>query len=281
MQHLAKKQFPYEAVYREAERRFQRSSVADALRVLSSLVESRPGDSVLARDVGFSAMMWGRGDEAYTLFRRVAQARPFEPQNYLAMARCLTDMGKVDLATVWFEVALAGKWQQRFGKFRKIAVIEYVSLLRKVVSGDLKSSVTEFAKMRLRKLSAELHVKEVDLLVTIMWNTDGTDVDLHVTDPINETCNYQNPNTQLGGRLLGDIRQGFGPEMFWLKSARPGRYDISVNYFSQDANRTSTRTRVYATIYYRWGTKNERVTRRVVLLEKKKGLQKIQQLRFK
>ena len=60
-----------------------------ALKALSSLVEYRPGDLVLARDVGFSALDWGLGEQAYHLLRRVAESRPYEPQTYLALAHCL------------------------------------------------------------------------------------------------------------------------------------------------------------------------------------------------
>ena len=55
-----------------------------------------PGDVVLARDVAFSAMHWGLGGQAYPLLKRVAAARPFGPQIYLAIGQCLADLNHAD-----------------------------------------------------------------------------------------------------------------------------------------------------------------------------------------
>jgi uncharacterized protein YfaP (DUF2135 family) len=54
--------------------------------------------------------------------------------------------------------------------------------------------VPEFAAARLNSLTeqyAAKGTKSCDLVVIVGWNTDRTDVDLHVTDPAGEECNYQ------------------------------------------------------------------------------------------
>ncbi len=53
-----------------------------------------------------------------------------------------------------------------------------------------------------------------------------------------------------------------------LPNARHGKYDIQVKYFARDRSRASGRTRVLATIYEAWGTKQERVIRKAVTLTK-------------
>jgi hypothetical protein len=265
---LASKELDYDAISREAVRRLKKHGPADALCILSSLVESHPGDSGLARDVGFTAMEWGLGGEAYSLFRRVAVSRPYEPQTYQAMARCLTGMEQADLAIAYYEVALAGKWDEIVG-------MEYLHLLRRVAAGEFQTNVPDFARARLNSLSSQFDSDRTDLVVTIMWNTGGTDVDLHVTDPNGEECLYSHRQTKIGGRLTEDVTEGYGPEMFRLKQAVPGRYRIRVNYFSSDVNRTGTRTKVFATIYQGWGTQSERVTRKVVTLRTGKEMHDI------
>ena len=60
------------------------------------------------------------------------------------------------------------------------------------------------------------------------------------------------------------MTQGHGPEMFTLPKAAAGKYPVRVKYFAQDANRASTRTKVYATIYEGLGTPQEKVTRKTV-----------------
>jgi Uncharacterized protein conserved in bacteria (DUF2135) len=269
---LASKRFSYDAVTAEADRRAKKYGIADALRALSSLVENNPGDTVLARDVGFSAMQWGLGGEAYHLFRRVAKARPYEPQTYAAMARCLTDLHAADAAMVWYEVALAGQWDGRFGEFRRIAGIEYLQFLTQIKSGELKTSVPDYAAARLKTLAGEFGLGENDILVTITWNTDGTDVDLHVTEPNGETCFYKHTRTRRGGAITRDVTQGYGPEMYTIRHAEKGTYRIQAKYFASDANRLSTRTKVYATVYRHFGTPRQRVTRQVVTLKSGKEM---------
>lgn len=71
-----------------------------------------------------------------------------------------------------------------------------------------------------------------DLRVTLTWDTDGTDVDLWVTDPNGEKCFYQHRATKIGGSLDTDVTTGFGPETFTLSRCIKGRYLIEVHYYS-------------------------------------------------
>lgn len=56
-----------------------------------------------------------------------------------------------------------------------------------------------------------------------------------------------------------------------LKDATPGSFSVYVHFFSGDPKRTAVRTKVLATVYQRWGTPEERVTSREILLEAAKG----------
>ena len=70
----------------------------------------------------------------------------------------------------------------------------------------------------------------------------------------------------MGGALTQDVTTGYGPEMYTLPSAKPGTYRVRVNYFADDVSRATTRTKVYATIYQKWGSPQEEVIRKVVSL---------------
>jgi tetratricopeptide (TPR) repeat protein len=264
---LAKHDLDYDAITAEANARRARSSPADALKALSSLVEENPGDALLARDVGFSAMDLGLHAQAFHLFRRVAEARPHEPQTYRAMAQTLAQMGKLDLALAYYEIPLMGQWDPRFGDLRKIVELDYLRFLRGFTSGKAPSSVRDYARTRLDALATQIGLGRADVVVTITWNTDNTDVDLHVTEPSGEECFYSHRDTRSGGTLTQDVTQGYGPEMYVLRDAPKGRYDIRAHYFALDRNRASARTKVYATVFENWGTKNEKVSEKVVALE--------------
>jgi hypothetical protein len=272
---LKTKKLDYDSFSDEAQRRLNAYRPADALRAISSLVENNPGDGVLARDVAFSAIEWGLKGHAYHLFRRVANSRPFEPHTYRAMAQVLEKMGQVDLALVYYELGLIGQWNSRFGDFQRIHGIDYLRFLRRIVTGELTSNALDYATMRLESVQKAFDPGKLDILVALSWNTDGTDVDMHVIEPSGEKCYYQHPDTKIGGHLSRDVTQGYGPEMYTLANAKPGTYQIKAKYFASDANRASTRTKVSATIIQNWGTEQERILHKTVTLRYGKEMHEI------
>ncbi len=256
----------YEVIVDEAQRRLARHGPHDALRALSSLVEQSPGDVVLARDVAFSAMEWELAGHAYYLLRRVATLRPFEPQTYHALARCMEDLGNTDLALAYYEVCLAGQWDERYRDFHHIVAFDYLRLLRAIAAGQRQTAASDYAAAQFKSLAKEHARSSYGLVVIVGWNTDRSDVDLHVAEPTGEICSYNHTRTRQGGSITPDVTQGYGPEMYVLPKPEAGEYRVWAHYFASDANRASARTKVYATIYQDWGTAQEKVLRKTVTL---------------
>jgi hypothetical protein len=265
----------YASVTSETERRRKFVSVHDALKALSSLVECNPGNSEIMRDVGYTVMELGLDGHAYHLFYQVAKNRPFEPQTYCALGLVLTNMNNADLAVVFYEVALAGHWNPRYGDFRKIAILDYLHLLRSIEKKKYQVHFKEFAAERARSLALEVSEKNADLMVAITWNTDNTDIDLHINEPSGEECYYSNKMTRIGGAMSQDVTTGYGPEMYVLQKAPSGKYRISVHNYSDNNNRTGVRTTIYTTIYRNWGKAGEKLTRKKVVLQKVKELDQL------
>ena len=272
LEELSEQKPDYDTAVAEAEVRLKKYGPDDALKALSSMVERSPGDGVLARDIGFMAMSWGLHAQAFRLFTRVADARPYEPQTYRAMALSLAEAGEPDLALAYYEVALAGQWDERFGAFRQIVLQDYLRFLRRTPAKHYSRTVAEFAAARRDQVAKEVDVSEADIVVTITWNTDNTDVDLHVIEPSGEECYYSHNRTRSGGSLTRDVTQGYGPEMYVLPKAPAGNYQVRAKYFADDVNRASTRTKVYATITRNWGKPGEKTEQKVVTLETGKDM---------
>lgn len=272
---LASGELNYDVISAEANRRREKYGTADALKALSSLIEANPGDPVLARDVAYSAIHWGMGGHAFSLLQKVAAARPYQPQIYQALGQCLADLGNADLAMIYYEVAMHGQWHSRYQDFHQIATVEYLHLLQKIAAGELQSHAAEYANARLEALAQATDVDGSDLVIVMMWNTDRTDVDLHVREPSGEECFYKNRNTRAGGRVTRDVTEGFGPEMYWIHRAPRGKYQILANYFGTDTNRTQVRSKVYVTVYEMFGSKQERVTKHAVTLSENKEKREI------
>jgi hypothetical protein len=260
----------YDRTTAEAHRRRARYGGDDALRALSSLVANQPGDAALARDVAFSAVEWGLGGHAYHLLRRAA--RTFEPQTYYAMAHCLEQAGRADLAIIYYELAYGGQEETRRDDLREVVGPDYRRFLRRVAEGWTKSTLADFAKARLATLGSAGHGDTADLAVIILWNTDGTDVDLHVTNPDGEECYYAHPQTRSGGHISRDVTTGYGPEMYFQPDAGPGTYYVRAHYFATDVNRASSRTKVCALIYQGWGTADEKVALTAISLDSRSDM---------
>jgi hypothetical protein len=271
LRRLGSERLDYDAVTSQATSRLDGLGPADALRTLSSLIENNPGDAVLARDVAFSALEWGLSDQAYYLLKRVSEMRPDQPQTYQAMSHCLADTGNTDLAMIYYEIVLNATWDNRYLDVKKIVGVEYVDLLRRIERGELSSHAREYAVARLETMRGRVPVSRADLVITMMWNTDRTDVDLHVIEPTGEECYFEHPRTRMGGRMTRDVTEGFGPEMYTLEQAKAGDYRVLANYFGSDTNRSKVRSKVYITIYRNYGDpKRQWVEKKTITLAKQK-----------
>ena len=79
-------------------------------------------------------------------------------------------------------------------------------------------------------------VPKKDIKIILTWDTNGTDIDLHVKNPEGVDCYYGNKETDEGGRLDVDITDGYGPEVFTQSNATTGEYTVNIHYFSSNGH---------------------------------------------
>ncbi len=258
----------FEHVLQEYERRRQQGR--PEFVVLSNLVHSDPGNIKRLRMLSYYALKHNRRRDAYYLLQRLADRRPYEPQTYLAIARVLTETGQRELAALYYEIVVNGLWDIPYTRFGLLARIEYLQLLQQLAHrpGPLR----DYAGSRLESLRQTVQ-QNPDLLISIEWNTEDTDIDLHVIEPHGEEVYYSHRRSSKGGRLSADITGGFGPEIYRINKAQAGTYRIGVDYFSNNSNRASLRTAALVHVYRNVGRKNQTVERKVILLESTKDIQ--------
>lgn len=109
---------------------------------------------------------------------------------------------------------------------------------------------------------------DVDIRITLEWNTDKTDMDLWVDEPTGERVIYNNPKSQLGGRLSNDMTQGYGPEEYLLRVAPLGEYSVQANVYAADTLNRNGATSVTVRLYRDWGRSTEKMESFVIELEK-------------
>ena len=86
------------------------------------------------------------------------------------------------------------------------------------------------------------------LMVWLGWDTDRTDVDLHVKEPSGKVVYYDN-NKGTESCLSRDFTEGYGPEVYLVKQnseTLPGNYDVSAKFYAshQDSALTGTTSAV-------------------------------------
>ena len=257
----------------EARRRLARGQRAGAVRSLSSIVERHPGDARGLRLVGYYLQAWRRPGLAAWAFLRVVERRPYEPQAWRDLARAVLRLGRPGLAAALYEVVVAGRWHQRFGRVRHIAREEYALLVHEALRA--KSDPRVKAALRQRAALLGLRVTPSRLRVTVTWNTDNTDIDLWVREPGGERCWYKHKRTRSGGVLLEDIRRGYGPERYETRRGANGRYTVRLKFFGHSSNTFGNETHAQVLMVVDAGTPQQRVIERSVVLKRKNAVVRV------
>ncbi len=104
------------------------------------------------------------------------------------------------------------------------------------------------------------------LRVVLAWDSNSTDIDLHVITPKGEHCAYFDRTIPSGGALDVDVTTGYGPEIFSHPAPPHGTYLIYLNYYgggygygNDDKTSEKTITVSTLTIVTEEGTPDERM----------------------
>lgn len=74
------------------------------------------------------------------------------------------------------------------------------------------------------------------LRVLLSWDSDGTDLDLHVVAPDGQHAFYGDRVVPDGGALDVDVTTGYGPEIYSNATPPSGTYLVYVNYYGSGNN---------------------------------------------
>ncbi|HEX4385599.1 MAG TPA: DUF2135 domain-containing protein, partial [Myxococcales bacterium] len=99
---------------------------------------------------------------------------------------------------------------------------------------------------------------DVDLRVSLAWDADLTDVDLHLFEPSGEHAFYGHNKTAIGGIVSRDMTQGYGPEEYLVRKAMHGQYGVKVHYYGSHQQTLVGPATVTATVFTNWGRADEK-----------------------
>ena len=225
------------------------------LRILSNLLELALDDPALLRIYAWRLQQADLLDQAVAVLERVLPKRPDEPQSHRDLGLVLGDRWErggppedaYRAAELLYEV-VQRKWD-RFPEIEIIALMELNRLLHKAGQAGIKMPEVD---PRLVKLL------DLDLRISMSWDADLTDVDLHVWEPTGEHTYYGHNRSQIGGLVSLDFRQGYGPEEYVLRKAVPGDYQIKAHYYGSHQQSLTGACTVLVSVFTDYGRPQEK-----------------------
>ena len=217
-----------------------------ALRILSNIAEMELQNHQLLRILAHRLSQLGYYKLSAMIFKEVLKMRQEEPQSYRDLALVYATYGKSQKAIDLLYKVVKKKWNRRFPDIEMIALVE----MNSIISRNSKLNTSHIDRQLIYSLP-------VDVRVVLNWDADNTDMDLWVIDPNGEKCFYSHARTYIGGRMSKDFTGGYGPEEYMIKRAKPGIYQIKVNYYGNRQQVLAGATTIQLQLFLNYGKKNQ------------------------
>lgn len=244
-------------------------------RILSNIPEHDFDNYELLKVFAYQLEQNNQHDLALFVFKQILYLRPEDAQSYRDLALAHQQVGECQQALdLWNSIVTGAIYKNKQRRIFK--GIEDISKI------EIKRLIQEYkAQLDISKISKELKTEvNYDLRITVDWNHNDTDIDLHIIDPNLEECFYSHNKTSIGGELSQDMTQGFGPEEFTLENAIKGAYYVKVKYYGDRYQKVENPTFMKITMYKNYGSKKESKEIKLIRLTKKDNEELLAKLEF-
>ncbi len=266
---LKKDNYESPAFYFDASNYFFKNDNQDfALQVLSNIAELKIQDSRLLRTMAMALKKQKLFDLSIWAYRIVLADRSEEPQSYRDLALALQqriDADKSKTIKQDYQQAIellykvvTDKWD-RFNGIEVTVLMEINQMLPKIEHNQIDYS---FIDKRL------IDLLDVDLRITLAWDSDMTDIDLWVIEPSGERVTYSKMLSTVGGMFHQDFTGGYGPEEYLLHKAPLGNYTIKVHFYGNGSPELTGGTTLYVDVFTNFGRPNQKRQTLSLRLEK-------------
>jgi tetratricopeptide (TPR) repeat protein len=204
-----------------------------ALRAFTSIAEIAPNRAALLARAGWLLIVAQKHEMAAQLFREALKNRQDDPNLYRGLSLALWLKGDHDGAAKALEDGLKQDFHDRYGDVKRVLREELGYVFRAWLKKVQAQADDTHPRVQKRAEEDGVKLDRADALrVTLAWETDANDVDLHVVDPQGEECFYSHARNASGLELYSDQTQGLGPEVIRCAKPLPGVYHVGVNYFA-------------------------------------------------
>ncbi|CAF1410641.1 unnamed protein product [Rotaria sordida] len=208
--------------------------------------------SQLLRTVAYKLVELGLLNLAENIFRHIITLRSDEPQSFRDLALLLQESNiqnkNITEISDLFKKVIFSEWDNRFTEIELTTLHEFNWFIFEYHQQNQISNLIDHRLIR--------HLP-VDLRIVMVWDTNDTDVDLHVIEPTGEECYYSHRNTAIGGMISRDFTTGYGPEEYLVRKAVKGIYTVRAKYFANHQQSLTGATTIMVHIYKYYGQSNQ------------------------
>lgn len=201
----------------------------EAARADASLIEIAPSKAELLQRAAMLLVRAHRASLAEAPLRRALELRPDRANGYRHLALMLWLDGRTEEAARVLESATHQQFPNWYGNVQRVLHEELGYVYRAWMAKE--PSRRSEIEARARQYDVDLSRRDA-LRVTLAWETDANDVDLHLIDPSGAECYYGHKQNPSGIELYEDITQGLGPEVIRGPKIEHGVYRVGVRYFA-------------------------------------------------
>lgn len=201
----------------------------EAARAFASLIEIAPAKPELLQRAGLLLLRTRHARLAEAPLRRALEMRPDRANAYRHLALLLWQDGRVEEAARVLESATRQHFPNWYRDVQRVIREELGLVYRAWMRKD--DSRRREIEDRAREYRVDLERRDA-LRITLAWETDANDVDLHVVDPDGEEVYYSHQQSRSGLELYEDVTQGLGPEVVRTPRTIAGTYHVGVRYFA-------------------------------------------------
>ena len=234
---------------------FAKGQTELALRVLSNLAEMDLENRHILRILAYRLQQANQTTLALPLLERVRELAPEEPQSWRDLGLAYAAHGEAQRGIDMLWETVSRPWDDRFADIDLIALAELNAIVARTPGLD----TSHFDKRLMKNLP-------LDVRAVLAWDADNTDIDLWVIDPNGEAAYYGHKLTYQGGWMSRDFTQGYGPEEFSLRHAKPGHYEVRAKFYGNRQQLVSPYTTVMLWLSTGFGTQGQKDERVVLRL---------------
>ncbi len=245
-----------------AEWHWRAGRAAEARRAVVSALDLATRDNQTLEIVAGRLLRYGELDRALALFTQLADREDERPQPIRWQAMVLMARAEAHRAA-GRDAAARADLERAIALFADSVLTVRREGFRGYEALTLMDA--NLAVQRYRSLGGRDHalpprlvaMLDTDIRIVVDWNTPRTDLDLWVAEANGERVGFSSPLSASGGKLSGDVTNGFGPEEYMIRVAPRGVYTIEIDTFASDRTNPNGPSSVQARIIRNFGRANQ------------------------